>query len=45
MTETANATPTEPQVVFKEWDVPFQFARIDASHLYTYRPVRGDGAA
>ena len=45
MTETANAAPTEPQVVLEEWDVPVQFARIDASRLCTYRPVRGAGAA
>ena len=45
MTETANATPTEPQVVLEVWDVPVQFARINASRLSTYRPVRGDGAA
>jgi hypothetical protein len=30
---------------WEEWDIPVQFARIDATHLYTYRPVRDDGAA
>ena len=29
---------------WEEWDIPVQFARIDATHLYTYRPVRDDGA-
>ena len=29
---------------WEEWDLPVQFARIDATHLYTYRPVRNDGA-
>lgn len=24
---------------WEEWDIPVQFARIDASHLYTYRPA------
>src|SRR5829696_6363114 len=28
---------------WEEWDLPVQFARIDATHFYTYRPVR-DGA-
>jgi Pyridoxamine 5'-phosphate oxidase len=28
-----------------EWDIPVQFARIDASRLYTYRPVHNIGAA
>ena len=27
------------------WDIPVQFARIDASHFYTYRPVSDNGAA
>jgi Pyridoxamine 5'-phosphate oxidase len=30
---------------WEAWDIPVQFARIDATHLYTYRPVRNDGAA
>jgi general stress protein 26 len=30
---------------WEEWDIPVQFARIDASRLYTYRPGGGDGAA
>jgi hypothetical protein len=30
---------------WEEWDIAVQFARIDASRLYTYRPVRDDGAA
>lgn len=25
----------------EEWDIPVQFARIDASHLDTYRPITG----
>jgi uncharacterized pyridoxamine 5'-phosphate oxidase family protein len=29
---------------WEEWDLPVQFARIDATRLYTYRPGR-DGAA
>ena len=29
---------------WEEWDLPVQFARIDATHLFTYRPVRNDGA-
>ncbi len=29
---------------WEEWDLPVQFARIDATHLYTYRPVRNGGA-
>ena len=29
---------------WEEWDLPVQFARIDATHLYTYRPVRNEGA-
>jgi hypothetical protein len=28
-----------------EWDIPVQFARINASRLYTYRPVHDIGAA
>ena len=27
------------------WDLPVQFARIDATRLYTYRPGRNHGAA
>jgi hypothetical protein len=27
------------------WDLPVQFARIDATRLYTYRPGRDNGAA
>jgi hypothetical protein len=30
---------------WEEWDLPVQFARIDATHLYTYRTGRNDGAA
>jgi hypothetical protein len=30
---------------WEEWDLPVQFARIDASRLYTYRPVRDDSTA
>ena len=30
---------------WEEWDLPVQFARIDATHLYTYRAVRDAGAA
>ncbi len=30
---------------WEEWDIPVQFARIDASRFYTYRRVQGDGAA
>jgi hypothetical protein len=30
---------------WEEWDIPVQFARIDASRLYTYLPGRNDGAA
>jgi hypothetical protein len=30
---------------WEEWDLPVQFARIDATHLYTYRTGRDDGAA
>jgi hypothetical protein len=30
---------------WEEWDIPVQFARIEATHLYTYRSVRDDGAA
>jgi hypothetical protein len=30
---------------WETWDIPVQFARIDASRLYTYRPVRDAGAA
>jgi len=30
---------------WEDWDLPVQFARIDATHLYTYRPVRNGGAA
>jgi Pyridoxamine 5'-phosphate oxidase len=30
---------------WEEWDLPVQFARIDATRLYTYRAVRDDGAA
>jgi hypothetical protein len=29
---------------WEEWDLPVQFARIDATHLYTYRTGRDDGA-
>ena len=29
---------------WEEWDLPVQFARIEATRLYTYRPVRDDGA-
>ena len=28
---------------WEEWDLPVQFARIDATHLYTYRSVHNDG--
>ncbi len=28
---------------WEEWDLPVQFARIDATHLYSYRAVRNDG--
>jgi hypothetical protein len=30
---------------WEEWDLPVQFARIDASRLYTYRPGRDDSTA
>jgi hypothetical protein len=30
---------------WEEWDLPVQFARIDATHLYTYRTGGDDGAA
>jgi hypothetical protein len=30
---------------WEEWDLPVQFARIDATRLYTYRVARDDGAA
>jgi general stress protein 26 len=30
---------------WEEWDLPVQFARIDATRLYTYRTVRDDGTA
>jgi hypothetical protein len=30
---------------WEEWDLPVQFARIDATRLYTYRAVVADGAA
>lgn len=30
---------------WNEWDTPVQFARIEASRLYTYRPVSDSGAA
>jgi hypothetical protein len=30
---------------WEEWDIPVQFARIDADYLYTYCVVRDDGAA
>jgi hypothetical protein len=30
---------------WNEWDIPVQFARIDGSRLYTYRPVHDIGAA
>ena len=30
---------------WEEWDLPVQFARIDATRLYTYRTGRDDGAA
>jgi hypothetical protein len=30
---------------WEEWDLPVQFARIDATRLYTYRPGRDNGAA
>jgi hypothetical protein len=29
---------------WEEWDLPVQFARIDATRLYTYRPGRDNGA-
>jgi hypothetical protein len=29
---------------WEEWDIPVQFARIDATHLYTYRPSHNDDA-
>ena len=29
--------------VWEEWDIPVQFARIDAERLYTYRPGRDTG--
>jgi Pyridoxamine 5'-phosphate oxidase len=30
---------------WEEWDIPVQFARIDPTRLYTYRPVRDGGTA
>jgi hypothetical protein len=29
---------------WEDWDIPVQFARIDATHLYTYRAVRDSSA-